>query len=484
MSRSSRQPSHCMALVSMVVFCGWSSFATGFDTGHHHDLTASAMRSLGFQEHAIKVAQLENWLVDYYSNQPAVGLHHDLEKLHFDNLLTKDRIAAYWAHLRVNARQAFQDATTQGDSMKVVALLGMSLHAVQDFYTHSNWVEEHLLPSNEFLTDSYFDNPAVASHATLRTGQYPNQNPPSPTDHGDGTPSSPGMNHDSYARARWEQSHVFAFCASRQWIQAASEWVKGVSGGDTVWQNALTLSFSSSQLSQLNTDLHAAYRISEWAPGGHWKGPGSAHLAEFGPFLASWQASHDSVFVDHFKVNKWHKLLTDRLEENGPPTGSLPVMPTLSHPFFSVSVRTLLVEELPVGTFESRIDTGANADFYAKVRINGQWFTESMQLDKKSVQPHWSSMAFVPTSLADVSIRYELWDEDGGIAGDDDRCDIYHKPGERSLELTMNLASETLSGDLSGVHSSVGTAIETAGATPDKDRAKVQLVFSKRNLSP
>src|SRR5262245_10306771 len=113
---------------------GRASWLRAFDTGHHHDLTASAMKSLGFNATAIKTAQLENWLVDYYSSQPLAGLEEDLKKLHFDNLEDSARVSVYWKRFKVNAKAAFEKAAADGDALRIVALLGMSLHAVQDFY--------------------------------------------------------------------------------------------------------------------------------------------------------------------------------------------------------------------------------------------------------------------------------------------------------------------------------------------------------------
>lgn len=470
-------------IAAMFVFYVCVLPAAAFDTGHHHDLTRSALKTFGFQDTSIRIAQLENWLVDYYSNQPIAGLKADLEKLHFDNLLDSGRIRVYWDRLRVNSKAAFEKAAIDGNATRVVALLGMSLHAVQDFYTHSNWVEEHTLPAAGFLTDTYFDNPTVAAHATLRTGVYPNHNPLQANDHGDGAPGSLGMNHDAYARARWSQAYVHAFCASRQWIQAARTWVEAVPGGDRVWAKALNIGLSAGEMQDLDRDLRAAYRISEYAPGSHWKGPGSESSAEFAVATARFVASSDSIFVKHFKDSKWHKPLTDGLELTTAPA-TIPPIATIAHPFAAIEVRTLSVEELPVGLLESKIDTGGKADFYSQVKIDGQLFTDSMQLDRASVSPAWRAFAFVPSNQPGVSIRYELWDEDGGTAGDDDQCDIFHKTGERAIAVSMDLGTQSLSGDIIGIHNSEATAVESGGKKPDKDRAKLKLVISKSLLLP
>lgn len=466
----------------IVCFLEATHFAYGFDTGHHHDLTASAMRTLGFKSKAIRVAQLENWLVDYYSTQPLAGLKDDLAKLHFDNLEDSTRVRVYWSRLKINAKAAFVKAAKDKAPLRVVALLGMSLHAVQDFYTHSDWVEQHTLPATGYFTDTYFDNAALSSGA-LRTGSYPNQLPIKATDHGDGTSGAAGMNHDAYTRARWDHAYVHAFCASRQWIEAARLWVEGITGGDAVWAKAQNLALSAEEESQLDRDLRFAYQISQYAPGGHWKGPGSESNLEFAASIASFAGSRDSIFTKHFKDAKWHEPLVVGLELVTPPH-SEPIMPTMSHPYVALVVRTLEVKAMPVGAFEPKIDPGGRPDFFAKISINDQVFTESMQFNSDSFSPSWTSIAFVPVTQATVAIRYELWDEDGGSSGSDDECDIVGAEGKKALSLTFNLDDESISGDLVGIHNKAASAVETSGKARDKDRARIKLIISTVKLIP
>ena len=97
--------------------------------------------------------QLDNWLIDYYSNtktdllKPSIAVSKDdSDKLHFDNLYSTTQVTHYWGHLARNGRRAIQDAAKQNDPLQGLTLLGVSLHAVQDFYTHSNWVERTRVP--------------------------------------------------------------------------------------------------------------------------------------------------------------------------------------------------------------------------------------------------------------------------------------------------------------------------------------------------
>ena len=66
----------------IVLFFSLSGFGYAFDTGPHFDLTGSVLTERGFGETAIKIAQVENWLTDYYSASPTSrgGARDDLEK--------------------------------------------------------------------------------------------------------------------------------------------------------------------------------------------------------------------------------------------------------------------------------------------------------------------------------------------------------------------------------------------------------------------
>ena len=47
-------------------FCFVRVWLRAFDTGPHFDLTSAVLSERGFGETAIKIAQVENWLTDYY----------------------------------------------------------------------------------------------------------------------------------------------------------------------------------------------------------------------------------------------------------------------------------------------------------------------------------------------------------------------------------------------------------------------------------
>jgi hypothetical protein len=123
------------------------------DTGHHFDLCEEVLAESGFGQAARDAVKIENWLTDYFAESPTSAFKADFEKLHFDNLFSTAAIANYWGNLTVNTRAAAHLAAAQHDVIKLLAVLGITLHVVQDFYTHSNWAES-LPPSRTCLAIS------------------------------------------------------------------------------------------------------------------------------------------------------------------------------------------------------------------------------------------------------------------------------------------------------------------------------------------
>lgn len=184
----------------------------------------------------------------------------DLERLHFDNLYSTVQVQRYWGHLARNSRTAIKEAARQNDPLKALALLGASLHAVQDFYTHSNWVETHARGGGGYRTETFFGSPPGLG-LDLYTGYYPNDKPAGQGREPHGTYTS-GMNHDSYVRPRWDEAYVFAYAASRQWTAAMGNWAEAENPG--FWSRVKTFGVAGQDAADLKTDLNAAYRISEW----------------------------------------------------------------------------------------------------------------------------------------------------------------------------------------------------------------------------
>ncbi|MCM1984493.1 hypothetical protein [Lyngbya confervoides] len=461
--------------VALLGLCGFlgQPMAQAFDTGHHADLTKDVLTDYSFNRNAIEVAQVENWLVDYYSSQPAAGLKDELALLHFDNLFTDAQVQSYWNHLTTNTQVAVQAAARENDPLKLLALLGMSLHVVQDFYTHSNWPTLYPPQKGTYRTNTWF---STASPQGVFTGRYDRAG--SQPEHGS---YDFGLNQDSYNRPQWDQAYVFAYAASHEWVAQIRDWVQAVN--PPVWNRALGLQLSAQHRQQLDQDLEAAYRISEWIDvgdeEGHWKGRGSGSNAEFVAFTAQWTARADSIFVNHFKEKRWFAQLLPGLNGQAPTPPTVPTVQARPIHKTAVLVRTLQVAEEPVGLLESRIDPGGAADFFARITIQGQTFVEAMQLDRRQINPDWIALKMIDSTQTQVPIRYELWDEDGGLRSDDDPIDINPQAGY-GLDLVLNPKTRSLSGDIQGVHDSIPSAVTTRGN--ERDRASLKFFVTTRPL--
>jgi hypothetical protein len=456
--------------------------AAAFDTGHHSDLTRDSMQVEGFGDTAIRVVQLQNWLVDYYSASPTSRVEDEANTLHFDNLFTPDQVRNCWGRFKVNAKAQVEAAARAGDRLKLLTILGMTFHAVQDFYSHSNWVELHPRASGgPYRTETYWGGPVPSNN--LYTGKafyYKGATPPSHIQNHGGYDS--GINHDSYDRPRWDQAYVFAYVACREWLGAMKEWTNAAKPG--FWDVAKAYTVSGRDKTKLDDDHWAAYRISEWisekGEDGHWKGKGSGDRKNFLSFSARWALELDSIYVEQFKGSgSTLEQMSKGLHGNSPPTTTPPdVQPLGGIAARAVIVKTVMARE--ASDNDPEIDDEDNpADFYAKVTVNGQTFVETMQLDKASITPAWTTIKFVPVSLGAVPIKYELWDEDDNP---DDHIDINPLPILRDLDFVLTVATQVCAGQVTGVHNSVATAFTSQGKG-DSDRGIVQFYVTVADLA-
>ena len=157
-----------IALLPAVAVLAAAAPAVAYDTGPHAEITADAMTAEGFRGDAVGVAQVNNWFPDLYEQakkNPFSG-HSVLERLlagaikterwshklvdaaersHFDSststLFNSAGVTAEWDRLRRAVWTLVQEARAEDDEAKLLTVLGMSLHQVQDFYTHTNWIE-------------------------------------------------------------------------------------------------------------------------------------------------------------------------------------------------------------------------------------------------------------------------------------------------------------------------------------------------------
>lgn len=152
--------------------------ALAFDTGPHVEITADALASEGFGPTATQVVQVNEWFVDLYENadkSPYSGhggfwetllgggygarehwpqeVVDAADRTHFDatNVIffNAQAITVEWERLQRTVYKLMREARDRNDPLQALTALGISLHQVQDFYSHTNWVERTLSPLSE-----------------------------------------------------------------------------------------------------------------------------------------------------------------------------------------------------------------------------------------------------------------------------------------------------------------------------------------------
>lgn len=447
--------------------------ATAFDAGPHQDLTAGAMHDYGFSSDAVGIARLNNWLVDYYSNTG--DFQSELAHLHFDNLPTTHNVKVYWSYLTNNTRRALQAAARANDPFKAISLLGMSLHAVQDFYAHSTWVETHPAPANAYRAETYFTDPPADNldpQSGLYTGLYPGGDPGVAGDaakyHGT---YFWGVNHDQHNRPRHDEAFVFSYSATVQWIRAAMRWVDQVRVGFS--KRMLTFSDPARRTS-LNLHLKYMYYLSNWAwdPGvfgetdGRWKAHGSGSVTDFPLCLIAFKMLPDDLYELGFKLPRvWFRELTPGLNNVN---GLIPAIGPMPAPLIkrrAIVVRTVSVRD---DTFFG-LDLGATkADFYAVLEIGSQRIVEPCFRNQGSGAVNWRTLKLVPNTVTKVRCKYQLFEEDivfvaGDWQGSDDHCDINPAAGSLDLSFTFDVATHGCTGDVVGVFDSLTATCVKSG---------------------
>ncbi|MGH8501875.1 MAG: hypothetical protein ACREVE_05270 [Gammaproteobacteria bacterium] len=122
---------------------------------HHPAMSFDAALAAGFSEPAAaSVAWSSDYIDSYLYNAlwwasrpgPArliisIATAPELGKLHFDDLVTTEQVRATWDQLLQGTFAAVVWAMQHGDVAAAHNAVGVSLHAIQDFYSHSNWLD-------------------------------------------------------------------------------------------------------------------------------------------------------------------------------------------------------------------------------------------------------------------------------------------------------------------------------------------------------
>lgn len=468
----------------IIVFLG--GLVHGFDTGPHFDLTRSVLAEHGFGDDAVKITQVENWLTDYYASSPTISKSKraELEKLHFDNLFTTKQVANYWGWYIENLRKQTQKAATDNDPFRMLVVAGIGLHAVQDFYTHSNWVETHPRYADGSYRTNTFLNSGVSevspTNANRYTGKYPADRKTGP-----GPGSVPagaeihggydqGVNKDSPVRPHWDEAYVFAYVASHELASLMEKWAEETRPG--FWKSVRGYRPVENEREKLEYDVRALRNMSMWIKGkgqdGHWKGNGSGSAGFFSAFSGKWVGKNSSVFVKTAAEGKVQEDLAKNLYSNiaAPPLPKVDIR--LSPKRRAVIIRITRIAEIKdIGKLQGKLPPTGGTDFYAKVLVDTQQYWERTLQASRDASDPWFVIHFVDQAATSIPIYISVWDEDDIDSTKDHHIDINPAPGKKDLDLLLGIPNNMIGGDMGGVFRTREKKFTSSGAVPDGDRA-------------
>ena len=168
--------------------------AMAFDTWWHAECTRKAMVANGFSNDARLATQVSNYLTDIFPaftlaneklNEAGLSALHlnadpSYEFMHFDAIFTLKDIESNWTLLLNNTIRALRKYAVSPEvkpGFKQIVLyniIGASLHTVQDFYSHSNWVNRYIALGQKQSIPIWFETTtAERMRLNLSTGAYP-----------------------------------------------------------------------------------------------------------------------------------------------------------------------------------------------------------------------------------------------------------------------------------------------------------------------
>jgi hypothetical protein len=462
-------------LVLAAVFLAAGGPVSAFDTGHHSDLTTAVLREHGFGETSIEAVTVANWLTDYYSTSPMSRevVQSGLEKLHFDNLYDTAEVDEYWGWLVHNARAATRYAAEADDPVVMLTVMGLTLHAAQDFYAHANWPETHPRgPAGAYRSETWLSAGSPAGTPVF-TGTYPPHPSPPPPEAPEHGGYDSGLNKDSHVRPLWDEAYVFAYFASQELVMLMHDWAEAAKPG--FWETLRNFELDPTEHERLLFDAEAAFKLSMWVKGkgadGHWKGDQSGSARYLSKFALEWTSAPASVWVEQIKNRRVHLWLTKGLYSGEAPPPTPEVQP------FRERRRVVLVGTSHVEEKRDkggRIDPGGRADLYAELDVGGQRYVDRVLEDKRRYADPWLTLHMAGDAEAEIPIRIEVWDQDAALRGGRDLCDLHPLGGKRHLDLLLRVADGRLSGDVEGVHDDPRRAFEISGEKPDGNRVSIR----------
>ena len=302
--------SWALACLTVVAVLALPAGAQAFDTGPHTDITRDALASEGFGTTATDVVVVNNFLVDLYSNSSKVaqsghaktsvevlGAFFETDenwpqavldgagRMHFDSSLwdvaNVAKAEAEWTRLQRATTQALRSIKSSGGTAKeiqVLSVLGIGLHSLQDFYSHSNWIEQQGVSGADGtdwskltvgLTPTWFDVPKkTRDPLNVYIGESTgHKERPHGAWNTDGNRSTvKGLNKDWPGRIGYAGAFTTSYFATRQWVRG----VRAALADEGLWTRVTR--YANRRNGQLDHDLRGALRIGMAT--GHWQGQG------------------------------------------------------------------------------------------------------------------------------------------------------------------------------------------------------------------
>ena len=465
-----------VALVALAVLAGTAS---AFDTGPHFDITEDVLRSEGFSDGAIATVQSANFLVDFYEfiGNPALEYALDqtcrvpmlpvltvADKQHFDDLHSTLEVANQWDAMLAATKSTAEAKRNAGDVFGLLALLGASLHNVQDFYSHSNWADGGTTgpPLGRGPLAKYGSHPTWLSMDRAdrmaldvytkcdRKAGPPGNLPACKRSHGDWDSKPDALNQDWAGRPHYRDAYVCAFFATRQWVRLFRDFV-GQSG---VWTSMQQWSAPPKR------DRYYAERISFY--GGHWNGNGgptgldafSSRTAGTTPALL---LNAVTTYMHGLCLTRGRSKMRKEIESLLLTWGAAPNRGAVQVTLPSAAPDSLQFAALQVLRIHNvNADDGfggGDMDWYSKAQIGGQLYLSGLidehdNFDfKKSPYAPWTMIKEVAPVRSNVPIVFKLMELD---YSEDDLVDINPSDGISSLVFNYSLKTGKVDGSVTG----------------------------------
>ncbi len=527
-----------LAPAAVAAFMVTSVPARAFDTGPHFDMTRDALTSEGFGDVPIRIIQISNWFCDLYEQDDrnafsghqswnsGTGIFTNLltlfrkenwpqalvdaaEKLHFDSSNPINNYAqaqTEWYRLARKTRELLRDCARRNDLEGMLAIMGATLHGVQDFYTHSNWVEPKGdrralggsgpgwaarrtfgthptifdVPEAERAKEDIFSQKIPGSEFSTTTST-PGARPPTTSvrppriftrpdgtivrdhrnreveirDHRAGSVKVGHGGWDTPASGSGNTLGMNKDSVNRPYFEqayttayiASRQWIQAMRswiGDEAVW--ARLRQFANTHGSDLDHDQKGAFELS-WHVG-HWNGNEGvkSNFVDIGKAGIRYFDGHSKTFFRR----KFETLATELVKSpvtNEP--ADVPSSSSFAGATTFVIVRVTRLHQLDE-TFD--IDPGSDADYFMDAYIGGQKFRSCIVNGKDTFTfpPPYAPITFIKAVPVgqNVGMRLQLWDDD--LFTKSDQADIGPAKGVKEVRLTYDPRTATISGDLNG----------------------------------